>query len=501
MGNIFDKVKELKDKVAEMENNILADNSEVNRAALNQANVLLGRKKRLALKKMKKDTDRWVERDDDITNESISFFQRQFTRERFHSDFLPLSCILKLIDEEENERLIEIPTMEEIKEVVFLGSSQSAPGPDGVECPQSFTELRPISLSNFSCKILSKLVNWRLSPLMQKLVSPNQTGFIKGRSITKNIMLTQDMVHNIAKPSSGGNVILKLDMAKAYDKNYYPDLWMALLVQGLFHTQLIRRGLKYLIYADDIILFSSADPVSLQLMILKLELYEKVSGQMVNKRKSEFYTSWQEDNPRICDIHRITGFSYCQFPMLYLRFPIYVGRKKIVYFNNMVSKVANRMQGWQGRFLSYGGKAIPIKSMLHALPLYLLSVVHPPKIVLNQIDKNIANVFGGKEDSRYKIHWKAWSDLYFPVHEGGADFRSLQDTCSAFSAKLLWNFKTKHTLLKEFLESKYCKRYHPIARKWAYGQSHTWKRLMDIKKEAEPTIFWKIGRRGVHLVG
>lgn len=43
MGNIFDKVKELEDKVAEMENNILADNSEVNRAALNQANVLLVR--------------------------------------------------------------------------------------------------------------------------------------------------------------------------------------------------------------------------------------------------------------------------------------------------------------------------------------------------------------------------------------------------------------------------------------------------------------------------
>lgn len=94
--------------------------------------VVKGRKKRLALKKMKKDTDRWVERDDDITNESISFFQRQYTRERFHSDFSPLSCIPKLIDEEENERLIEIPTMEEIKEVVFLGSSQSAPGPDGV---------------------------------------------------------------------------------------------------------------------------------------------------------------------------------------------------------------------------------------------------------------------------------------------------------------------------------------------------------------------------------
>ncbi|XP_016474921.1 uncharacterized protein LOC107796643 isoform X2 [Nicotiana tabacum] len=48
-----------------------------------------------------------------------------------------------------------------------------------VECPQQFSELRPISLSNFTCKIISKLLNQRLAPLMQKMIFPNQTGFIK----------------------------------------------------------------------------------------------------------------------------------------------------------------------------------------------------------------------------------------------------------------------------------------------------------------------------------
>lgn len=55
----------------------------------------------------------------------------------------------------------------------------------------------------------------------------------------------------------------------------------------------------------------------------------------------------------------------------------------MVYFNNMVAKVSNRMQGWQGRLLAYGGKAVLIKYVLHALLLHLLFVVHPPKIVLN----------------------------------------------------------------------------------------------------------------------
>lgn len=86
-----------------------------------------------------------------------------------------------------------------------------------VDNVQAFNDLRPISLSNFSCKIISSLMNKQLSPLMNKLISPNQIGFIKGRSITENIMKTQDMVHNISKPSIYGNVVLKLDMTKAYD--------------------------------------------------------------------------------------------------------------------------------------------------------------------------------------------------------------------------------------------------------------------------------------------
>lgn len=97
----------------------------------------------------------------------------------------------------------------------------------------------------------------------------------------------------------------------------------------------------------------------------------------------------------------------------------------------MVAKVSNRMQGWQGRLLSAGGKAILIKYVLHALPLHLLSVLYPSKIVLSQIDKIIANFFWGKMDDKNKYHWKSWENLCFPTHEGVAGFRSLQDICKA----------------------------------------------------------------------
>ncbi|XP_075086091.1 uncharacterized protein LOC142168830 [Nicotiana tabacum] len=89
--------------------------------------------------------------------------------------------------------------------------------------------------------------------------------------------------------------------------------------------------INHLCYADDIILFSFCHSLSLNMMMDKLRLYEQVSRQLVNKRKSGFYTSAQDDDPRIPKIQRITGFPNCPFPIQYLGCPIYVGRKKIIY--------------------------------------------------------------------------------------------------------------------------------------------------------------------------
>ena len=58
----------------------------------------------------------------------------------------------------------------------------------------------------------------KLSPILPALISPNQSGFVKGRSISENIMLAQEIIHQIPKPYVGSNAIIKLGMAKAYDR-------------------------------------------------------------------------------------------------------------------------------------------------------------------------------------------------------------------------------------------------------------------------------------------
>ena len=78
-------------------------------------------------------------------------------------------------------------------------------------------QFRPISLLNCSFKIFSKILTLRLSPIVQRIVAPTQTAFIKGRYILESVVVTHEIVHSVNKSGEQG-IVLKLDYEKAYDR-------------------------------------------------------------------------------------------------------------------------------------------------------------------------------------------------------------------------------------------------------------------------------------------
>ncbi|XP_075077075.1 uncharacterized protein LOC142163830 [Nicotiana tabacum] len=70
-----------------------------------------------------------------------------------------------------------------------------------------------------SCELFDTgVVHDRLEKILPSLISSNQSGFVKGRSIFENIMLTEEIVTDIRLREKSANVVIKLDMAKAYDR-------------------------------------------------------------------------------------------------------------------------------------------------------------------------------------------------------------------------------------------------------------------------------------------
>jgi hypothetical protein len=77
-------------------------------------------------------------------------------------------------------------------------------------------KFRPISLINCSFKIFSKVVNNRLVELCDRLLSHNQTAFVRGRFILESVVSAHKIIHDIVSRKEKG-LVLKLDYEKAYD--------------------------------------------------------------------------------------------------------------------------------------------------------------------------------------------------------------------------------------------------------------------------------------------
>jgi hypothetical protein len=76
---------------------------------------------------------------------------------------------------------------------------------------------RPITVLNTDHKILTKALNNRISKLANKLIHPDQTGFVPGRSIFDSIKQTKLLI-SYAEIKEEDGIIVGLDQEKAYDK-------------------------------------------------------------------------------------------------------------------------------------------------------------------------------------------------------------------------------------------------------------------------------------------
>ncbi|XP_060183338.1 uncharacterized protein LOC132613336 [Lycium barbarum] len=416
--------------------------------------IVNGRTKRLQSRRIQNQQGVWIEGESLLAEEASRFYQQQFSQEVDPLDFELLQHVPSMVDQDTNNQLVSMPTLEEVKKAVFELPADSAGGPDGMigifyqvcwdivgadvynlvkaffdgqTLPMSvthtnmvllpkknnietFADMRPISLSNFINKVISRVVQDKLEGILPSLISPNQSGFVKGRCIIENVLLTQEVVTDTRLRGKPANVVLKLDMAKAYDRVSWSYLirvlrkmgfaeifidmvwrliannWYSIFLNGqtygFFHST---RGVK------------QGDPLSPTLFILSAE------------------------------VENITGFKRGTFPFTHLGCPVTHSRKRKTDYNDLIQKVKNRLQTWKGRLLSFGGKVVLINNVLMSKPIHLLSAIKPPKCVINDMHKIFSRFFWNNSEEGRRRHWSSWLNLCKPKEEGGIGFRFLFD--------------------------------------------------------------------------
>lgn len=78
-------------------------------------------------------------------------------------------------------------------------------------------DYRPIACCNVLYKVVSKILANRLKLLLPRVITENQSAFIKGRLLMENVLLASELVKDYHKDVVSPRCVMKIDISKALD--------------------------------------------------------------------------------------------------------------------------------------------------------------------------------------------------------------------------------------------------------------------------------------------
>ena len=182
------------------------------------------------------------------------------------------------------------------------------------------------------------------------------------------------------------------------------------VLQGVKNGRL-GPAISHLLFADDIIFFAKSDRRSVDALQHILNLYCGGSGQKINLDKSSIFfgNSCKEEIKN--EVKQRLSVYNESLQESYLGMPTEVGRSPTLTFRYLYDRMWKRMNGLSDRPLSRKGVEILLKSVIQAIPTYVMSCFELPVATCEQMRKAIANHWWGFADGKRKMHWRSWKWL------------------------------------------------------------------------------------------
>lgn len=362
-------------------------------------------------------------------------------------------------------------------------------------------EYRPISLIHSFRKLITKALALCLAPYIGRLISVSQSAFIKKRCIHDNFMYVRNLArayHRTKTPA----LLFKLDISMAFDSvswEYMPELlerrgfstrwrnWLtnlfstshsSALLNGIpgeriNHARGLRQGdppylfilaidtlqrvldiatedgflsplrgrhakLRLSLYADDAVVFINSAQDEVRAFLIILQQFGATTGLRLNLSKCAVA-------PIRCSLLNLDttldGFigQRVGFPLNYLGLPLTLERLKITHVQKIIDKARTRLAGWQGKLMNHAGRRELVRSVLSALPVYLMTSLHPPKQLFQDLDKARRRfLWAGDSDLHGGKCKVAWEAVAKPTVFGGLGIVDLEKFSRALRIRWLW---------------------------------------------------------------
>jgi hypothetical protein len=177
--------------------------------------------------------------------------------------------------------------------------------------------------------------------------------------------------------------------------------------------------LRLSLYADDTVIFLNPVQGEVAALFNILEQFENASGLKLNLAKC-LVAPIRCLGLELDHILQPSADQRVSFPIKYLGLPLTLGRLRLVHIQNIIDKTRTKLAGRQGQLLNIAGRRELVRSVLSAIPIYLLSALKVPKQLTEDLYKarrrflwaGDSEITGGK----CKV---AWILVATPVEFGG----------------------------------------------------------------------------------
>ncbi|GAU32101.1 hypothetical protein TSUD_358070 [Trifolium subterraneum] len=268
------------------------------------------------------------------------------------------------------------------------------------------------------------------------------------------------------------------------------------VAQGDLHGVKICRGapmVSHLLFADDCFLFCRANLSESRKLMEVLKVYEDVSGQEINLSKSEVFFSRNISQAAQEDLSRVMGVRHVLGTGTYLGLPSLVGRSKKATFAYIKDRIWKKINSWRRRPMSKAGKEVMIKSVLQAIPSYVMSIYLLPDTLVKEIERMI-NAFWWGGSTNKGIKWLSWERMVPSKDRGGLGFRDLQVFNLAMVAKQGWKLITEpHALVSRILKARYFPKSSLFDATLGTNPSYVWRGIWRSRQVLMQGRRWLIG--------
>lgn len=364
-------------------------------------------------------------------------------------------------------------------------------------------DFRPISLIHSFAKLFTKVLAIRMSDHIDKLIAPAQSAFIKKRCIQDNYFYVRGLARHYHRTRTPACLIkLDISKAfDTVSWEYLLEMlgqrgfsvrwteWLAATLQSssssvmlngcpgpkIKHMRGLRQGdplspylfilamdvlnrifeiatedgfltplkgrhakLRLSLYADDAVIFTNPSRGDINVIMQIMEAFGDATGLRINMSKSTVAPIRCSGIDMAEVLRDFTG-ARVNFPVQYLGLPLTLGKIRLVHLQYILDRAKSKTAGWQGKLVSVAGRRELVRSVVSALPVYLITVIKPPKIFLKEFDKIRRHFLwagdGQLTGGKCKV---AWTKVCTPTANGGLGVKNLEFFSRSLRLRWMW---------------------------------------------------------------